>query len=129
MVVFRSRSWIDEEILSLLREHGVAWCINDWQDMPSVPEVTANFAYLRWTGYHDRFVYLGKVQDERMADLQPYAETGPRTSGERRDPRQRGDGDPAPVRLAASQGSGESVSLRCNIIGVPGITNCIACGR
>lgn len=72
---FRSRSWIHEEIFSLLREHGVAWCINDWQDMPSVPEVTAKFTYLRWTGYHDQFLYLGEVQDERIADLQSWAET------------------------------------------------------
>jgi len=74
-VEFRSRSWIDEEIFSLLREHGVAWCINDWQDMPSIPEVTANFTYFRWTGYHDQFIYLGEVQDERTADLQSWSET------------------------------------------------------
>jgi len=74
-VEFRSHSWIDEEIFSLLREHGVAWCVNDWQDMLSIPEVTTNFTYLRWTGYHDRFIYLGKVQDERIADLQSWAVT------------------------------------------------------
>jgi len=74
-VEFRSRSWIHEEIFSLLKEHDVAWCINDWQDMPSIPEVTANFTYLRWTGYHDQFIYLGEVQDERIADLQSWAET------------------------------------------------------
>jgi len=74
-VEFRSRSWIDEEIFSLLRERGVAWCINDWQDMPSIPEVTADFAYFRWTGYHDQFLYLGEVQEERLTDLQSWAET------------------------------------------------------
>jgi len=74
-VEFRSRSWIDEGIFSLLREQSVAWCINDWQDMPSVPEITANFTYFRWTGYHDQFIYLGKVQDERIADLQSWAQT------------------------------------------------------
>ncbi len=70
---FRSESWHDEGTLDLLREFDVAWCINDWQDLPPVVETTTDFAYLRLVGYHQEFKYLGEVQRDRSEDLAAWA--------------------------------------------------------
>lgn len=70
---FRSESWNDEEVFDLLREFDVAWCINDWQDLPPVVETTTDFAYLRLVGFHREFKYLGEVQRDRSEDLATWA--------------------------------------------------------
>ena len=72
---FRSESWHGEEVLDLLREFNVAWCINHWQDLPPVVETTTDLAYLRLVGYHREFKYLGKVQRDRSEDLAKWAST------------------------------------------------------
>lgn len=72
---FRSDSWNDEEVFGLLREFNLAWCINDWQDLPPVVETTTDFAYLRLVGYHREFKYLGEVQRDRSEDLANWART------------------------------------------------------
>ena len=72
---FRSESWNDEAVFGLLREFNVAWCINDWQDLPPVVETTTDFAYLRLVGYHREFKYLGEVQRDRSEDLAGWART------------------------------------------------------
>jgi uncharacterized protein YecE (DUF72 family) len=72
---FRSESWNDAEVFELLKEFGVAWCINDWQDLPPVVEITADFAYLRLVGYHREFKYLGEVQRDRSEELINWAST------------------------------------------------------
>jgi uncharacterized protein YecE (DUF72 family) len=46
----RHRSWIHPEVFDLLSQHGVAWTIVDMIGMPTVPEVTTDFAYVRWLG-------------------------------------------------------------------------------
>jgi uncharacterized protein YecE (DUF72 family) len=44
---FRNRSWFEEPIYALMREHNVALCIAESEEL-TVPEVfTANFAYYR----------------------------------------------------------------------------------
>jgi uncharacterized protein YecE (DUF72 family) len=70
---FRSESWNDERVFDLLREFDVAWCINDWQDLPPVVETTTDFAYLRLVGFHREFEYLGEVQRDRSEDLAKWA--------------------------------------------------------
>jgi uncharacterized protein YecE (DUF72 family) len=46
-IEYRNQSWFDERIYSLMREHNVALCIAESDDL-AVPEVfTANFAYYR----------------------------------------------------------------------------------
>ena len=72
---FRSESWNDAEVFDLLREFNLAWCINDWQDLPSVVETTTDFVYLRLVGYHREFKYLGEVQRDRSEDLANWART------------------------------------------------------
>jgi uncharacterized protein YecE (DUF72 family) len=74
-VEFRSQSWSDEEVFDLLREFDVAWCINDWQDLPPAIETTTDFAYLRLVGFHREFSYLGKVQRDRSKELASWART------------------------------------------------------
>ena len=45
---FRHQSWLDDEILALLREHRVALCIAESEDGIEIPFVsTANWGYLR----------------------------------------------------------------------------------
>jgi uncharacterized protein YecE (DUF72 family) len=74
-IEFRSQSWNDGATFDLLREFNVAWCINDWQDLPPVIETTTDFAYLRLVGFHREFKYLGQVQKDRSKELASWAST------------------------------------------------------
>lgn len=47
---FREESWFDEATYKLLREKDVSFCIVSCPDLPSVTEVTAEPAYLRFHG-------------------------------------------------------------------------------
>jgi uncharacterized protein YecE (DUF72 family) len=48
---FRDETWYGDEVLSLLGEHGVAFCIHDWPDAPTPIEVTADLVYVRFHGH------------------------------------------------------------------------------
>lgn len=48
---FRDPSWYAEEVLDLLGEHGVAFCLHDWPDAPTPIEVTADLVYVRFHGH------------------------------------------------------------------------------
>jgi uncharacterized protein YecE (DUF72 family) len=74
-VEFRSQSWHDAQIWDLLKEHNLAWCINDWQDLPTVVKTTTDFAYLRLVGYHKEFQRLDEVQRDRSEELTSWAAT------------------------------------------------------
>jgi uncharacterized protein YecE (DUF72 family) len=74
-VEFRSQSWNDDDVFQLLTEYDVAWCINDWQDLPPVIETTTDFAYLRLVGFHREFSYLGQVQRDRSQHLASWADS------------------------------------------------------
>jgi uncharacterized protein YecE (DUF72 family) len=74
-VEFRSESWNDSSVFDLLREFGVAWCVNHWQDLPPVVETTADFAYFRLVGFHQEFTYLGELQRDRSEQLASLAGT------------------------------------------------------
>ncbi|HZI86277.1 MAG TPA: DUF72 domain-containing protein [Pyrinomonadaceae bacterium] len=47
---FRDQSWLESETYALLREHNVAFCIDDFRGKQSPREITADFAYLRMHG-------------------------------------------------------------------------------
>jgi len=47
---FRDESWYTDEVLQLLEEAGVAFCIHDHRDAPSPMEITSGFTYLRFHG-------------------------------------------------------------------------------
>jgi uncharacterized protein YecE (DUF72 family) len=74
-VEFRSRSWQDEEVFALLRQFDVAWCVNYWQDLPTVIETTTDLAYFRLVGQHEQFTYLGRLQHDRSEELAALADT------------------------------------------------------
>jgi len=74
-VEFRHASWQSEEILELLRQHNVAWCMNDWRDLDSTRAATTDFAYLRLNGRHEQFRTLGEAQIDRSAELRSWADT------------------------------------------------------
>lgn len=50
-VEFRDRSWFDEDVAGLLRDHGMAVCISDAADWPMWEEVTSDFVYVRLHGH------------------------------------------------------------------------------
>lgn len=56
---FRHASWYDDEVLGILGEHGVAFCVHDWVHAPTPIEVTADLVYVRFHGhrapYRDRY--------------------------------------------------------------------------
>ena len=56
---FRHPSWIKAEVFDLLRRNRAAWTIQDQpRYMPIVPEITADFTYIRW---------MGDTEDKRIA--------------------------------------------------------------
>jgi uncharacterized protein YecE (DUF72 family) len=75
VVEVRHKSWLTKEFFDLLRSCNVALA---WADNPlnlQVREVTADFLYIRWEG--DRAKVngtLGKIEADRKADLQVWAE-------------------------------------------------------
>ena len=54
-VEVRHKSWIDSDLLDLLRERGVALTLVDYPKMPRLEEATADFAYIRWLGDRREF--------------------------------------------------------------------------
>lgn len=74
---FRHASWIKAEVFELLRTHGAAWTIQDHPKfMPTVPEITADFTYIRWMGDTEdpRIVHFGESIVNRTQDLIKWAE-------------------------------------------------------
>jgi uncharacterized protein YecE (DUF72 family) len=47
---FRDKSWYEDDILDLLREHDISLCLSDHRDAPSPWEVTARHVYVRGHG-------------------------------------------------------------------------------
>jgi uncharacterized protein YecE (DUF72 family) len=70
---FRHRSWVKDETLDLLREHGVGWTSIDLVYMPRRAEVTSDFAYVRWLGDRRKIQRMDEVQIDRTADLDAWA--------------------------------------------------------
>lgn len=77
-VEFRHPSWIHTGTFELLRNHNVAWTIQDHPPlMPIVIELTADFTYIRWMGadddpriFGDREVVVNRTEDIlRWADV------------------------------------------------------------
>lgn len=64
VVEFRNRSWYDEEVLELLRRHGVGFCVHDMKDLESPLVATADFAYLRFHG--PTGTYAGNYPEETL---------------------------------------------------------------
>jgi len=65
----RHRSWLKDESFELLRNHRVAWVISDIKDIPILPAVTADFAYIRWLGSRDDVSEFHSETIDRTEDL------------------------------------------------------------
>lgn len=72
---FRDRSWLCEEIFTLLSDHGAALCIHDMlEDHPR--RITADFVYLRFHGDHYRGSYTHQFLAAEAARLREYLSQG-----------------------------------------------------
>lgn len=47
---FRNESWLTKAVFDLLKQHNVAFCIQDFRGKQSPREITADFAYVRMHG-------------------------------------------------------------------------------
>ena len=50
VIEFRHRSWLDEGVFDMLRQHNIGFCIFDMPDLPCPLLATADFAYIRFHG-------------------------------------------------------------------------------
>jgi len=61
---FRDRSWLSDEIYSILRQHNGAFCIFDMPDFTSTLEVTSDIAYVRMHG--GRSLYASRYSVDEL---------------------------------------------------------------
>jgi uncharacterized protein YecE (DUF72 family) len=74
-VEFRHRGWLNAAVFALLREHGVAFTMQDIYYMPHHVEVTTpDLAYLRLQGKRREIVRMDAIQIERDEALDHWAE-------------------------------------------------------
>jgi uncharacterized protein YecE (DUF72 family) len=71
---FRHRSWLEEETLDLLRQHGVAWTMIELYYMPRRFDVTSDFTYVRLLGDRRKIQRVDAVQIDRGKELQAWAD-------------------------------------------------------
>jgi uncharacterized protein YecE (DUF72 family) len=80
-IEFRQRGWINEGVLALLREHGVALALSDGRWIPRnvlfklADAPTADFAYVRWMGPDRSIVDYSRIQVDRSKEIVHWAET------------------------------------------------------
>jgi uncharacterized protein YecE (DUF72 family) len=63
---FRHSSWMHPEVLNILRNYKVAFCIFDMPGFASPLEITTNFAYIRFHGKGD--LYSGSYPDSELSN-------------------------------------------------------------
>jgi len=79
-VEFRQRAWINDGVLALLAEYGVALALTDARWIPrrtmlSLAErPTAGFAYVRWMGPDRDIVDYSRLQFDRTRELEQWSE-------------------------------------------------------
>lgn len=61
---FRDKSWYEDDVIDLLREHDVALCFSDHHDAPAPWKLTAGQVYLRGHGPTGR--YKNHYSDETL---------------------------------------------------------------
>jgi uncharacterized protein YecE (DUF72 family) len=74
-VEVRHRSWIHQDTFDLLSLHNAAWTIVDLAGMPTVPEVTTDFTYVRWLGDRTIDSLSDMAQIERAENLDRWSAT------------------------------------------------------
>jgi uncharacterized protein YecE (DUF72 family) len=74
-IEFRHRSWLQDDVLDLLRRYNVAFCAIDLYYMPRMPLVTADFAYVRWLGDRRQISTFDRIQIDRTAQMTAWSNT------------------------------------------------------
>ena len=69
-VEFRHKSWFDDGVFDLLRRYNIGFCILSAPKLPSMVQVTSDFAYIRWHGVNDWYQH-----DYTDVELKEWAET------------------------------------------------------
>ena len=67
-VEFRHESWQCGPVLDLLRRHGAAYCITSGAGLPEIPEVTADFAFVRMHGPDPERLYVGSYPAQALQE-------------------------------------------------------------
>jgi uncharacterized protein YecE (DUF72 family) len=68
-IEFRNPDWYDQEVLRLLRRHGVALCLHDMPGSATPRVLTAGFTYIRLHGGRDEGAYERKTLKDWAAWL------------------------------------------------------------
>ena len=82
-IEFRHRAWITDDVLELLRTHGVALALSDarWISRKVLLQLaerpTADFAYLRWMGPDREITDYSRIQVDRGNELDAWARVLP----------------------------------------------------
>jgi uncharacterized protein YecE (DUF72 family) len=69
-VEFRNSTWGQQRTLDVLREHGCALVLAEYETRPARLHVTADFLYVRWIGVHERFEVLNHEQIDVTPNLE-----------------------------------------------------------
>jgi uncharacterized protein YecE (DUF72 family) len=78
-IEFRHRGWINDGVLALLAEHGVALALTDARWIPRrtmmalAERPTGDFAYIRWMGPDRDIVDYSRIQVDRSAAIDAWA--------------------------------------------------------
>jgi uncharacterized protein YecE (DUF72 family) len=67
-IEFRNKTWLAEEVFTLLRRHGAAYVCVSSEHMPAAKRATADFVYARFHGLDTGYDY-----DYTDGDLKPWA--------------------------------------------------------
>jgi uncharacterized protein YecE (DUF72 family) len=79
-VEFRNRGWINDGVLALLAEHGVALALTDGKWIPRrqmlalAGKPTASFVYVRWMGANRDIIDYSRIQIDRTRELEEWAD-------------------------------------------------------
>ncbi|MEP6999999.1 MAG: DUF72 domain-containing protein [bacterium] len=78
-IEFRQRAWINEGVMALLAEYGVALALTDARWVPRnqmlalAGRPTADFSYIRWMGGNREIVDYSRIQIDRSRELEQWA--------------------------------------------------------
>jgi uncharacterized protein YecE (DUF72 family) len=62
-VEFRHPSWVDDDVFSILAEHGAAYCVMSGANLPCVLRATTSWVYVRFHGPDHDHLYGGSYSD------------------------------------------------------------------
>jgi uncharacterized protein YecE (DUF72 family) len=71
-IEFRHASWFVPETEELLKQHGVCWVANDYEELPAEIHKTADFLYIRWIARHNVIPHPGYEVLDRSERLQSW---------------------------------------------------------